>query len=87
MPDGPSSPVGLHNAIGDARLVVLDNGLTIIVREDHSAPVVSVQAWAKTGSIHEGEWLGAGLERRRTGTSLHAPSVVLAAECRLCSDQ
>ena len=61
MPDGPPSPVGLHNAIGDARLVVLDNGLTIIVREDHSAPVVSVQAWAKTGSIHEGEWLGAGL--------------------------
>ena len=61
MPDGPSSPVGLHNSIGDARLVVLDNGLTIIVREDHSAPVVSVQAWAKTGSIHEGEWLGAGL--------------------------
>ena len=42
-------------------MVTLDNGLTIIVREDHSAPVVSVQAWAKTGSIHEGEWLGAGL--------------------------
>jgi zinc protease len=39
----------------------LDNGLTIIVREDHSAPVVSAQAWAMTGSIHEGRWLGAGL--------------------------
>ena len=49
------------NAADDTRLVTLDNGLTIIVREDHSAPVVSVQAWAKTGSIHEGEWLGAGL--------------------------
>ena len=61
MPDGSPNPPGLLNAAGDTRLVVLDNGLTIIVREDHSAPVVSVQAWAKTGSIHEGEWLGAGL--------------------------
>ncbi|MCU0788878.1 MAG: insulinase family protein, partial [Verrucomicrobia bacterium] len=39
----------------------LDNGLVIIVREDHSAPVVSAQAWCKAGSIHEGRWLGAGL--------------------------
>lgn len=39
----------------------LDNGLTIIVREDHSAPVVSAQAWCKTGSIDEGKWLGAGM--------------------------
>ena len=30
------------------------NGLTLIVEEDHSAPVASVQAWCKTGSIHEG---------------------------------
>ena len=43
------------------RITVLDNGLTIIVREDHSAPVVSSQAWVNTGSIHEGRWLGAGL--------------------------
>ncbi len=39
----------------------LENGLTIIVREDHSAPVVSAQAWSMTGSIHEGAWLGAGM--------------------------
>ncbi len=31
------------------------------MQEDHSAPVASVQAWVATGSIHEGEWLGAGL--------------------------
>ena len=43
------------------RITTLENGLTIIVREDHSAPVVSAQAWANTGSIHEGRWLGAGL--------------------------
>src|SRR5688572_29641669 len=43
------------------RLTSLDNGLTIILREDHSAPVVSAQAWCKAGSIDEGKWLGAGL--------------------------
>ena len=50
----PSIPPGVT-------LTTLDNGLTIIVREDHNAPVVSAQAWAMAGSIHEGAWLGAGL--------------------------
>jgi len=50
----PSVPAGV-------KLTTLDNGLTIIVREDHSAPVVSAQAWCAAGSIHEGRWLGAGL--------------------------
>ncbi len=45
----------------DARVTVLPNGLTIIIREDRSAPVASVQAWNPSGSIHEAEWLGAGL--------------------------
>src|SRR5215471_13656188 len=39
----------------------LPNGLTIIVQEDHSAPVASVQAWCATGSIDEDQHLGAGL--------------------------
>lgn len=43
------------------RLTTLENGLAIIVREDHSAPVVSAQAWCMAGSIHEGKWLGAGM--------------------------
>ena len=43
------------------RVTTLPNGLTIIVREDHSAPVVSAQAWSKAGSIDEGKWLGGGL--------------------------
>lgn len=42
-------------------ITTLENGLTIVVREDHTAPVVSAQAWAMTGSIHEGRWLGAGM--------------------------
>src|SRR4051812_32073902 len=43
------------------RLTTLENGLVIIVREDPSAPVVSAQAWCKSGSIDEGKWLGAGM--------------------------
>lgn len=43
------------------RLTTLENGLTVIVREDHSAPVVSAQAWCMAGSVHEDKWLGAGL--------------------------
>lgn len=44
-----------------AQTFTLKNGLTIIVEEDHSAPVASVQAWCNTGSIDEGKWMGAGL--------------------------
>jgi zinc protease len=50
----PSIPPGV-------RFSTLPNGLTLIIREDHSAPVVSAQAWCKAGSIDEGKWLGAGL--------------------------
>ncbi|HYG36812.1 MAG TPA: pitrilysin family protein, partial [Clostridia bacterium] len=42
-------------------LTTLENGLSIIIREDHSAPVVSAQAWCMAGSIHEDRWLGAGM--------------------------
>jgi zinc protease len=52
--DIPALPTGVQ-------VVTLDNGLTLILREDRSAPVVSAQVWCKSGSIHEGEWLGAGL--------------------------
>lgn len=45
----------------EAHRHVYDNGLTLLVREDRSAPVVSAQAWCASGSIHEGKWLGAGL--------------------------
>ncbi|MDB6153189.1 MAG: Peptidase inactive domain protein [Chthoniobacteraceae bacterium] len=44
-----------------ARTWTLPNGLVVIVKEDHSAPVASVQAWVQTGSIHEDRLLGAGL--------------------------
>lgn len=53
--DSPSLPESR------AKVFNYDNGLTLIVEEDRSAPVASVQAWCGTGSIHEGNFMGAGL--------------------------
>jgi len=55
----PSS--GINFPPSTAQKWILPNGLTIIVQEDHSAPVASVQAWCATGSVDEDQHLGAGL--------------------------
>ena len=39
----------------------LSNGLNVLVQPDFTAPVISIQFWCATGSIHETPWLGAGL--------------------------
>lgn len=44
-----------------AEVRTLDNGLEVIVQEDHSHPLVSVQIWVRAGSISEEKWTGAGL--------------------------
>lgn len=51
----------LEFPLTSASLTTLSNGLEVIVKEDSSAPVVSLQAWCRAGSIHEGDWLGAGM--------------------------
>jgi len=51
----------IHATETTAKKWTLQNGLTLIVQEDHSAPVASVQAWCRTGSIDEDKHLGAGL--------------------------
>lgn len=38
-----------------AQKVQLENGLTVIIKEEHANPVVSVQVWVKVGSVHENE--------------------------------
>lgn len=61
-----------YSVTGDLRLLdafwrepvertVLPNGLTLILKRDTSAALASVQVWVKTGSVHEGQHLGAGL--------------------------
>ncbi len=37
----------------DYRKFVLDNGLTLIVHEDHKAPIVAVNVWYHVGSKNE----------------------------------
>jgi zinc protease len=64
------SPAGLQvKAQSDLSLIPaptveireLSNGLGILVQPDFTAPVVSIQFWCASGSIHETPWLGAGL--------------------------
>ena len=50
-----------------AERTVLPNGLTLILKPDRSAALASVQVWVKTGSIHEGGNLGAGLSHYLEG--------------------
>jgi zinc protease len=40
---------------------ILDNGMTVILQENHRSPVVIIQAWVGAGSITEGEYLGSGI--------------------------
>jgi len=44
-----------------ATTTTLPSGLTLILDPDPQAPVISVQAWVETGSIHEGNKMGAGI--------------------------
>ncbi|MCE5237075.1 insulinase family protein [bacterium] len=48
-------------ALAAPRQEVLDNGLTVVLDEDHSAPVATVQLFVGTGSVREGEYLGTGI--------------------------
>ena len=57
----PSNSAAITFPPSSAQKWVLPNGLTVIVQEDRSAAVASVQAWCGTGSIDEDVHLGAGL--------------------------
>jgi len=40
---------------------VLDNGLTVVIKEDHALPIVSIEARFRIGSASEGRFLGSGI--------------------------
>lgn len=40
---------------------ILDNGMTIILKENHTAPVVSLHVYVKAGNLYEQEYLGRGI--------------------------
>ncbi|MFN6444903.1 MAG: M16 family metallopeptidase [Nostoc sp. DedSLP05] len=48
----PVSPLSFTQGV---QKTVLDNGLTVLTKEVHTAPVVSVQVWYKVGSRNEGK--------------------------------
>jgi zinc protease len=64
----PTSRPAVDHAVEKFRLVnqrdeivaVLDNGLTVIAKRVAS-PVAAVRAYAMTGGVYEGKWLGGGL--------------------------
>ncbi len=51
----------LQRSNSKLRRFVLDNGMVVLLKEDHSAPVVAIQVWVGAGSIYEDEHLGCGL--------------------------
>ncbi len=50
-----------ENYFAGVKSEILSNGLQVYILENSNTPTVSVQAWIKTGSIHEDKFLGAGL--------------------------
>jgi zinc protease len=64
QPAAPSTPAytNIRHLAENVTLATLDNGLTVIVQENHTAPVATVRCYVKnTGSAFEGRYLGAGL--------------------------
>ncbi|NDV61190.1 insulinase family protein [Puniceicoccales bacterium CK1056] len=60
--DASELPKSLETLFQDhPEFIILENGLSVIFQQNPSHPLISVQAWIKTGSIHEGEHLGSGL--------------------------
>ena len=61
MSDSSSRQLLKKDYFADVRSFAFDNGLHVFVNEKHDTPSVTIQAWIKTGSIHEGDYLGCGL--------------------------
>ena len=61
-PDATPKYTGVRTLAENTTLATLDNGLTVIVQENHVAPVATVRCFVQnTGSAFEGRYLGAGL--------------------------
>ena len=60
------SPVDVELGAPPVRAVTLDNGLSVLVQEIHTAPLASVWCWYRVGSKDEGS---GPHRRRRIGSS------------------
>ncbi|KKK99626.1 hypothetical protein LCGC14_2630870 [marine sediment metagenome] len=54
VPAVHASPQGAR-LFSDIQTVILPNGLKVILRENHAAPVVTLQAWVRVGSAQESD--------------------------------
>lgn len=58
----PQAILSRQSYPNDITVAKLGNGLTVIIQENHTAPVATVRCYVKnTGSINETKYLGAGL--------------------------
>src|SRR5690606_18959517 len=58
----PLSPVDSeHSSANSIERLLLPNGLKVLHKDEPGSGLVSVQIWVRTGSIHEGAWLGSGM--------------------------
>ena len=57
----PITVVQQQQTENGATVATLSNGMTVIVKAVHTAPVVSVRAYVRAGGLYEGKWLGCGL--------------------------
>jgi zinc protease len=59
---GPAVYTRTQRLSAETTMAVLNNGLTVLVEENHAAPVATVRCFVKnTGSAYEGKNLGAGV--------------------------
>jgi len=55
--DTPAGATAIPSLTAGVQKTVLDNGLTVLTKEVHTTPVVSVQVWYRVGSRNEGPGL------------------------------
>ncbi|MBI3985285.1 MAG: insulinase family protein, partial [Lentisphaerae bacterium] len=60
-PPPPEPEAVLRESNSRLRRFAMENGMIGLVKEDHSAPFVSVQIWTAQGAIHEGDLAGSGI--------------------------
>ena len=59
---GPAGYARIQRLSAETTMAVSNNGLTVLVEENHAAPVATVRCFVKnTGSAYEGKNLGAGV--------------------------
>ena len=67
--------------------VLPENGMTVILEENHSSPVVNLRFYVKAGGIYEGEYLGCGISHFCEHLVANGPTTNRTAEdTRLATD-